>query len=153
MELTKQERFVREQTKLIDDAVKSFRSLVCQINILTSVAKVMGVKHDKVITGDNELSLSTQQKNVKINESLINQEVLESSNICYLGGTIDAKEGITLKRLLFRSTRGRAILTTFELDVAEEDVLREDKFHKHQIGYVVLFEDFGQMRKIVERVC
>lgn len=97
--------------------------------------------------------MSTYQKNVKINESLINQDVLDSSNICYLGGTIDAKEGIVLKRLLFRSTRGRAILTTFELDVAEEDVLREDKFHKQQIGYVVLFEDFGQMRKIVERVC
>ena len=44
LELAKQERFVRDQTKLIDDAVKSFRSLVCQINILNSVARVMGVK-------------------------------------------------------------------------------------------------------------
>jgi hypothetical protein len=59
LELGKQERFVRDQTKLIDEAVKSFKSLVCQINILSSVAKVMGVKQDKVITGDNELSLST----------------------------------------------------------------------------------------------
>ncbi len=123
--------------------MKSFRSLVCQINILNSVAKVMGLKQEKVITGDNELRISSSQKNTKINESLLNSEVLDSSNICYLGGTLDAKEGITLKRLLFRSTRGRAILTTFELDVAEEDVLRGDNYHKHNIGYVVLFEDFG----------
>ena len=130
-ELAKQERFVKEQTKLIDEAVKSFRSLVCQINILTSVARIMGLQQEKVITGDNELRISTTQKSAKINESLINQEVLDASNICYLGGTLDAKEGITLKRLLFRSTRGRAILTTFELDVAEEDVLRGDNYHKH----------------------
>ena len=134
---------MKEQTKLIDEAVKSFRSLVCQINILNSVAKIMGLQQEKVITGDNELRISASQKTAKIHESLINQEILESSNICYLGGTLDARDGITLKRLLFRSTRGRAILTTFELDVAEEDVLRGDSYHKHQIGYVVLFEDFG----------
>jgi hypothetical protein len=58
LELTKQERFVREQTKLIDEAAKSFKSLVCQINILNNVAKVMGIKQDKVITGDNELRMS-----------------------------------------------------------------------------------------------
>jgi hypothetical protein len=91
----------------------------------------MGLQHEKVITGDNELRMSSSQKTAKINESLINQDVLESSNICYLGGTLDARDGITLKRLLFRSTRGRAILTTFELDVAEEDVLRGDNYHKH----------------------
>jgi hypothetical protein len=90
----------------------------------------MGINSNKVITGDNELSLSTQQKNAKINESLINSEILDSSNICYLGGTIDTKEGHTLKRLLFRSTKGRAILTTFELNIAEEDVLRGDGFHR-----------------------
>ena len=43
-ELAKQERFVKEQTKLIDEAVKSFRSLVYQINILNAVAKIMGVQ-------------------------------------------------------------------------------------------------------------
>jgi hypothetical protein len=58
LELTKQERFVREQTKLIDEAAKSFKSLVCQINILSNVAKIMGVNQDKVITGDNELRIS-----------------------------------------------------------------------------------------------
>ena len=152
-ELQKQERFIKDQTKLIDEAVKSFRSLVCQLNILNSVAKVMGLESSKEITGDNELRISASQKSAKINESLINSEILDSSNICYLGGTIGAKEGLTLKRLLFRSTRGRALLTTFELNIAEEDVLRSDDFHKNQIGYVVLFEDFGQMRKIVERVC
>lgn len=66
---------------------------------------------------------------------------------------METKEALTLKRLLFRATRGRAILTTFDLVVADEDIIRSDDYHKTQIGYVVLFEDMGQMRKIVERVC
>ena len=63
---------MKEQTKLIDEAVKSFRSLVCQINILNSVAKIMGLQQEKVITGDNELRISASQKTAKIHESLIN---------------------------------------------------------------------------------
>lgn len=91
----------------------------------------MGVQQEKVITGDNELRLSATQKSAKINESLLNLEVLESSNICYLGGVLEAKEGLTLKKLLFRSTKGRAILSTFEINVAEEDVLRGDYYQHH----------------------
>ena len=42
-ELVKQEKFLREQNRLIEDAMKSFRSLVCQINVLNNVARVMGI--------------------------------------------------------------------------------------------------------------
>ncbi len=40
----KQERFLRDQNKLIDETIKSFRSLICQTNVLRAVAKVMGVE-------------------------------------------------------------------------------------------------------------
>jgi len=42
-EMIKQERFVRDQHKLIDGSIKSFRSMIAQINVLNSVAKLMGV--------------------------------------------------------------------------------------------------------------
>ena len=57
-----------------------------------------------------------------------------------------------MKKLLFRSTRGKAILTTFDLVVSEEDQVRGENFHQRLIGYVIMFES-GPMRRIVDRVC
>lgn len=59
----------------------------------------------------------------------------------------------SLKRLLFRATRGRAVMTQFELEVDEQDVIRNDEFHKRLQGYIVLVEDNGPFRQVVERVC
>lgn len=58
-----------------------------------------------------------------------------------------------MKRLLFRATRGRAILTTFALEIEQEDIMRRDNFHSETTGFIVLIEDNGPLRKIVERVC
>jgi hypothetical protein len=60
---------------------------------------------------------------------------------------------MTLKRLLFRATRGRAILNTFSLEIDAEDIMRGENFHNETIGYIVLVEDNGPLRKVVERVC
>lgn len=61
-DMIKQEKFVREQNKLIEASMKSFRSMIGQINVLNSVASLMGVAPKREITSDNELSKSTQQK-------------------------------------------------------------------------------------------
>jgi len=45
------------------------------------------------------------------------------------------------------------MMTQFELDIETEDVIRNDDFHKKYLGYIVLIEDNGPMRKIVEKVC
>ena len=44
-------------------------------------------------------------------------------------------------------------MSTFELLIDQEDVIRNDSFHKESIGYVVLVEDNGPLRTVVERVC
>jgi hypothetical protein len=90
---------------------------------------------------------------VQIKESLITQDILDSTNICYFGGTVEEKDTLTLKRLLFRATRGRAILNTFSLEIDAEDIMRGENFHNENIGYIVLVEDNGPLRKVVERVC
>ena len=75
------------------------------------------------------------------------------SNVCYVGGTVDQRDELTLKKLLFRSTRGQAIISTFSLEVSEEDLLRNDDFNKRLTGYTIMFHDNGVMRKTVMRVC
>lgn len=54
-EMTKQENFLRSQKRMIDHSLREFRSLVSQVNVLNSVAKVMGVAPQKQVTSDNEL--------------------------------------------------------------------------------------------------
>jgi len=71
------------------------------------------------------------------------------SNVAYVGGTVDQRDELTLKKLLFRSTRGQAIISTFQLEVSDEDVLRGDDFHKRLTGYTIMFHDNGVMRKTV----
>ena len=78
---------------------------------------------------------------------------MEATNICYFGGTLSQKDSIVLKRLLFRATRGRAIMTTFDLEIDQEDVIRGDDFHTDNVGYIVLVEDNGPLRTIAQRVC
>lgn len=70
----------------------------------------------------------------------------------YYGGVVDQRDILTLKKLLFRSTRGRAILSTFELRVDPEDIIRGEDFHKTLVGYLVMFEG-GPLHRIVERIC
>jgi len=44
-------------------------------------------------------------------------------------------------------------MTTFELEISEEDIIRNDNFHTKSLGYIVLVEDNGPLRRVVERVC
>ena len=58
----------------------------------------------------------------------------------------------TLKRLLFRSTRGKAMLHTFDIKIDEKDVLLDEDDANRTRGYFVLFED-GPLRRTITRVC
>lgn len=44
-------------------------------------------------------------------------------------------------------------MTTFDLVIDQEDVIRGDNFHAENIGYIVLVEDNGPLRTIALRVC
>ena len=75
------------------------------------------------------------------------------SSVCYLGGTIDKRDEMTIQKLLFRVTRGQANVNTFDLNIEDDDQLRNDDFNTRLIGYTVMFHDTGAMRKTVMRVC
>lgn len=57
-----------------------------------------------------------------------------------------------MKRLIFRATRGKAIMHTFPIELAPDEVIRGDDFHVTKTGYVVIFEDGDKMRRTIERV-
>ena len=92
-------------------------------------------------------------ENSGLNEALLDKETIEATGLAIIGGVIGAAEENTLKRLLFRSTRGQAILHTFDINIGAEDVLLEtDEYAPKALGYFVLFED-GALRRIVTKVC
>lgn len=123
--------------------VKDFRSLVCQLNVLSAVAKVFNMKNVDLNASVN--------KSTQLNESLLNH--VDETNMVYYGGTVRNQDIAALKKLLFRVTRGHAIITSFELQVHEDDIIRNDFFQRERIGYIVLLEDQPQLRTRVERVC
>ena len=55
--------------------------------------------------------------------------------------------------MLFRVTRGHAVVTPFNLVVHNDDKIRDDKYEKDRTGYIVLIEDTPQMRDRVFKVC
>ena len=132
---------------MIEEAMRSFRQCLCQINIYNAVARAIGVADSKSLM---DLEKSTTKQ---IEEPLVSSEIYENTNLSYIGGTLDRREELTLKRLLFRATRGRAILNTFELEVNDEDKVHGDEWIQNHIGYLCMFQEVGPLRKIVERVC
>lgn len=77
----------------------------------------------------------------------------ENTKLVYFGGTIEEKDTMRLKKMLFRSTRGKAIMTTFPLAIEDADKMRNDTFHTENSGYYVLIEDTGTLVEVVRRVC
>jgi len=103
---------MKKQKSLINDSTDAFKTMLSKINLLKAVHKLLGL--DKLSSGDREM-MALEDKS----EPLLGS----GSNIVYLGGSILASEEFTLKRLLFRCTRGKAVLSTFPLEVEDKDVL------------------------------
>ena len=84
--------------------------MLIKINVLNSVAKVFNLAPDLDITESGEMQMAfTQKKTAQINESLLSH--LDSTNMVYYGGSVKTSEILNLKRILFRSTRGHAVIT------------------------------------------
>lgn len=71
----------------------------------------------------------------------------------YYGGTVLNKDILSLKKIIFRSTRGKAVITLFDLVVNENDQVKDDNFHRERSGYIILVEDQAALRLRVEKVC
>jgi hypothetical protein len=114
---------MRQQHQIIEQTVSDFRQILCRINIFEHVASMFMDTKTSATLADVESSRLDS-----ISQPLIPQEILDTTQIVYFGGVIDAKEILTMKKLLFRSTRGKAVLSTFDLAVSDDDRVRGEDF-------------------------
>ena len=144
-QIIEQDKFIREQHGLLTKSIKGFTEILQRISVLKSVAKILKVDPDEAFN---------EEGNSGLNERLVDRETYEATGLAILGGVIQATEENTLKRLLFRATRGQAILHTFDIVIDRADVLldTDEPTQYKPRGYFVLFED-GGLRRIVTRVC
>ena len=114
-DVTEQERFLKKQDDLQKQSLKGFKDIISRINVLKSVAKILKIDPDEVVGLDVETGGLT--------ENLLDKETIEATGLAIIGGTIAQSEENTLKRLLFRSTRGKAMLYTQDIVIDEQDLL------------------------------
>lgn len=71
-----------------------------------------------------------------------------------VGGTVKQTEMQTLKKLIFRGTRGKALVQTFDLKMDESDALNNKSFTFDTMeGYVVIFDDTTNLGRTIMRIC
>jgi hypothetical protein len=113
--------------------------------VFNQLAKIFGLRvDDSEELNDEEVSASLRlNKTTEIRETLINvrQAELDNTHMKYFGGIINTSDIQQFKRLLFRTTKGHAVMNVFDLEVSPEDQLRGDTFHHSKQGFIVLIED------------
>ena len=87
---------MKNQNSLIKESLKNFRDIVARQNVLRGVAKTLKFEQES----------SFDLENSGLEERLLDRETIEATNSAVIGGVINVTEENTLKRLLFRSTRG-----------------------------------------------
>ena len=84
------------------------------------------------------------------NDYLANQE----SGLKIIGGTVARTEVQMLKKLLFRGTRGKALLNTFQLKVEDSDLMNKVDFGLDKnVGYIIIFQDSTNSGSSVLKIC
>jgi len=71
-----------------------------------------------------------------------------------VGGTVKQTEVQTLKKLVFRGTRGRALVRTFDLNLDISDLMTNKSFTFDALeGYVIIYDDSMNIGTIIRRIC
>lgn len=60
---------------------------------------------------------------------------------------------MAFKRLLFRSTRGKAYVHFFDYHISPNDRMVHINDHKDRLVYIVVFEEGYYLKEKVKRIC
>lgn len=60
---------------------------------------------------------------------------------------------MTLKKLIFRATRGKAYTHFFDLEIDQEDRMKGYNDHKEKLVYIVVFEQGSYLKDRIEKIC
>jgi hypothetical protein len=72
--------------------------------------------------------------------------------LVYLGGTIRRSEQMSFNRLIFRSTRGKAYTSFYDMYVRPEDKITGFN-DSDLLVYIIMFQEGGYMRDKIMKVC
>ena len=71
----------------------------------------------------------------------------------YLGGTLPREDQFRFKKLLFRTTRGKAFVNFFEMDIPQTDKLRGMSKYENKLVYICTFEEGSYLRDRITKLC
>ena len=84
-----------------------------------------------------------------------NKEPLLSSNqvrFAYFGGTVLREDILRFKKFIFRATRGKAYVKFYDLNVANEDLLKGETRLLERVCYICMYEDGTSLRQRIQKL-
>jgi vacuolar-type H+-ATPase subunit I/STV1 len=95
--------------------------------------------------------VSDIERSTAIKEPLLND--LNTFRICYMGGSLPKQEQLNFTKFVFRSTRGKAFVQFFEMQVPKEDRMVGLNDHREKVTYIIMFEEGRFMKDRIQRLC
>ncbi len=86
-----------------------------------------------------------------IREPLI--KINDVSNMAIIGGTVNLTDQKALEKMVFRTTKGHALLNKFAIEIESKNQFRKDNFPKNMVGFIIVFNDIGLWRQKLLNVC
>ena len=128
-----------------------FRKVLARIYFLQEVAELLKVDQNTLANdAENALLSDHDAKQQENQEGLLTTQTA----LRIVGGTVKQSDVQTLKKLIFRGTRGKALVQTFDLNLDISDVLNNKSFNFDAMdGYVVIFDDTTNLGRTIMRIC
>lgn len=155
--LKKTEQFVLEQTKKGKDMHDAFNQLLEYRTVLRETRVILGYqagRHDMEFgTGGNEAPSMSSAINAE-EDGVPNAQPLMGGNLgarfVNISGTINTDEVMRFRKLVFRATRGNALVYFSDIKKPIEDFYG---VQYQKTVYCVLFQDSGTLRDKVTKIC
>lgn len=97
------------------------------------------------------MQTESQQRRQDLGDSLLTPQ---PSAFRIIGGSVKQTEVQMLKKLIFRGTRGKALVHTFDLNLDISDVLNNKSFNFESFeGYMIIFDDTTGIGATISKIC
>ena len=130
-----------------------FRKVLARIFFLENVADLLKIDQTKSSTDIEAQFMAEEldQRKAELGDGLLSSS---QTNLKIVGGTVKQTDVQTLKKLIFRGTRGRALVNTFDLNLDISDILNNKSFTFDAMeGYVIIFDDSMNLSQSIMRIC
>ncbi|CDW71883.1 v-type atpase 116kda subunit family protein [Stylonychia lemnae] len=143
--------FLKSQVYAIDNMITLFRTIVAKINILQYASQLFeqSDKSSLNLNSDFERDPMLTYGRQELRSPLMS----EQSRIAYLGGVLKKSEQMSFKKLIFRATRGKALINFYELKISDTDKAIFQNEQEKMFVYLIMFDDGQYIRDKIYRIC